>query len=113
MEVVMEVTRNVIQDILPLYLAGEVSADTSALVEDYLKTDLEMAQMVKQAAASEKISPIPVSINKENAMEALEKTNKAIFWRMIGISVLIATIFVCALLPMAALFVLTSSKFMH
>lgn len=35
----MKVTKDVIADLLPLYEAGEVSADTRALVEAFLKAD--------------------------------------------------------------------------
>jgi hypothetical protein len=38
----MTVTKNVIADLLPLYEAGECSADTRALVEHYLKEHPEM-----------------------------------------------------------------------
>jgi hypothetical protein len=36
------ITRNVILDLMPLYEAGELSADTRALVEAYLKEHPEM-----------------------------------------------------------------------
>ena len=39
----MEVTRAVIEDLLPLYLAGEASEDTVALVKSYLETDSQLA----------------------------------------------------------------------
>jgi hypothetical protein len=39
----MEITRNVILDLLPLYLADEVSDDTRLLVEKYLETNPELA----------------------------------------------------------------------
>jgi hypothetical protein len=41
----MNVTRNVILDLLPLYFAGEVSADTKALVDEFLQTDPDFARM--------------------------------------------------------------------
>ena len=41
----MEITRNVIEDLLPLYLADEASADTRMLVGEYLKTDPELADV--------------------------------------------------------------------
>jgi len=50
----MEITRNIILDLLPLYLAGEVSSDTQALVEKFLEDDQELANVAKQLAASEK-----------------------------------------------------------
>jgi len=41
----MTVTRDVILDILPLYFAGQVSADTRALVDDFMKRDPDFARM--------------------------------------------------------------------
>ncbi|GAH31500.1 unnamed protein product, partial [marine sediment metagenome] len=45
----MKITRNVILDLLPLYLADEVSEDTRALIEKYLKTDPQLAKVAKQS----------------------------------------------------------------
>jgi hypothetical protein len=44
----MEVTREVILDLLPLYLAGEASADTQALVKHYLEHDPDLARLARQ-----------------------------------------------------------------
>ncbi len=41
----MTVTRDVVLDLLPLYFAGEVSADTRALVDEFLRTDPDFARM--------------------------------------------------------------------
>jgi predicted anti-sigma-YlaC factor YlaD len=41
----MKVTRNVIYDLLPAYFAGEVSADTRALIEEFLETDPDLRLM--------------------------------------------------------------------
>lgn len=46
-----QVTRDVIGDLLPLYVSGEVSADTKALVEHYLITDPDLARAVAAARA--------------------------------------------------------------
>jgi anti-sigma factor RsiW len=40
----MNVTRNVVLDLVPAYLAGDASADTRALVDEYLATDPELAR---------------------------------------------------------------------
>lgn len=44
----MEITRNVIQDLLPLYLAGEVCPETRALVEEFLARDATLAAEVER-----------------------------------------------------------------
>lgn len=41
----MNVTRDVILDLLPMYFAGQVSADSRALVDEFLRTDPDFARM--------------------------------------------------------------------
>ena len=43
----MNVTREVIVDLLPVYLSGEASPATRSLVEEYMKQDAELAQRVR------------------------------------------------------------------
>lgn len=51
----MTVTREVIQDLLPIYLAGEASADTVALVEEFFQQDPDLARAVETLRAK----PLP------------------------------------------------------
>jgi hypothetical protein len=52
----MNVTREVIKDLLPLYQEGEVSADTRRLVEEYLAGDAELRdQMALSACGPERL----------------------------------------------------------
>ena len=44
----MKVTRDVIYDLLPVYFAGEVSADTRTLIEEFFDTDPEFARMAQR-----------------------------------------------------------------
>jgi anti-sigma factor RsiW len=44
----MKVTRDVIYDLLPGYFAGEVSADTRTLIDEFLATDPEFARMTSR-----------------------------------------------------------------
>jgi hypothetical protein len=53
----MNVTKDVIQDLVVIYMSGEASADTRRLVEEYLAADPEMADRVK---ASQSLA-IPVA----------------------------------------------------
>jgi hypothetical protein len=79
----MEITRNVILDLLPLYLADEVSADTRALVEEYLETDPELANVAKESAARELPEDIPVPLSKEDQMEAYKEAKRLLFRRTV------------------------------
>ena len=74
----MEITRQVILDLLPLYLANEASADTRALIEEYLETDPELADIAKQSAELELTTDIPVPLTKEDKVEAYEEAKRSI-----------------------------------
>lgn len=92
----MEVTRNVIQDLLPLYIAGEVSADTTALVENYLATDPELAVMAQQAAQTG-LSEVPTPLSKETEMEAYKKANRLMVIRTLALAAILSATFLCTL----------------
>jgi anti-sigma factor RsiW len=57
----MNVTRDVIYDLLPAYFSGEASADTRTIVDEFFATDAEFARMAKRfQAAVERSSPADV-----------------------------------------------------
>ena len=68
----MKITRDVITDLLPVYLAGEASPDTRSLVEDYLKEDPEFAKLI--AGQNTPLAQTTINIPKETEMQTLEKT---------------------------------------
>jgi hypothetical protein len=88
----MEISRNVILDLLPLYLADEVSADTRALVEEYLETDPELAEIAKQSSAVELPGDIPVPLTQEDKMKAYKKTRWLLALYVVILAVLIAAV---------------------
>ena len=45
----MKITRDVVSDLLTVYLSGEATSDTRALVEEWLKTDAALARQVDEA----------------------------------------------------------------
>jgi anti-sigma factor RsiW len=47
----MKITRDVMYDLLPAYFAGEVSADTRALIEEFFTTDPEFGRMAERFRA--------------------------------------------------------------
>jgi ferric-dicitrate binding protein FerR (iron transport regulator) len=47
----MTITKSVIVDLWAIYASGEASADTRALVEDYLRGDPELAQQLRHEPA--------------------------------------------------------------
>jgi anti-sigma factor RsiW len=93
----MKITRNVILDLLPIYVANEASEDTRALVESYLLTDPETADIAKEFAKMERAEEVPVSLKKEDAMEAYKEAKRLMFRRTVIIAGLIALGFLCVL----------------
>ena len=85
-----EITRNVALDLLPLYLADEVSPDTRALVEKYLETDPELASIAEQSAAMELPGDIPIPLTKEDQMTAYKEAKRIMLLRTIVIAALIS-----------------------
>ena len=85
-----EITRNVILDLLPLYLAGEVSADTRALVERYLEGDEELATMASQSAAFELSDDAPIPLVQEDKMKAYLQAKRLMFLRTVILAVTIS-----------------------
>ena len=55
----MNVTREVILDLLPVYLSGEASPATRTLVEEYLRQDAELAQRIRVSMADNLARAVP------------------------------------------------------
>lgn len=75
----MKITRDVITDLLPVYLAGEASPDTNALVEEFLAAHPDFAKLVAEQEQS--LTPNSIHIPKETEMQTLEKTKKLLWQR--------------------------------
>jgi hypothetical protein len=69
----MNVTKDVVFDLLPVYAAGEASPDTVKLVEEYLRGDPELARMAQELRAF----PLPEvrgKLRPTHEKEALNRT---------------------------------------
>jgi anti-sigma factor RsiW len=86
----MEVTREVILDLLPLYLAGEASDDSRALIERYLDNDPALAKIAERSAAIDLQEDIPVPLTTEDQMDAYKEAKQQMFWRIIILAVVIS-----------------------
>ncbi len=53
----MNVTRDIVKDLLPLYVAGEGSPDTRALVESFLRGDPELTRLADALRADDIAAP--------------------------------------------------------
>jgi len=79
----MEITRNVIIDLLPLYIEDEASDDTKKLVREYLETDTELAEMAKETADMKLPDNAPVPLTWEDKMDAYKEAKRLMLIRTI------------------------------
>jgi anti-sigma factor RsiW len=89
----MEISRNVILDLLPLYIADEASPESRLLVEEYLETDPELANIAEKLSAAELIEEVPIPITKEHEMEAYQEAKLQQRRYIITLVAIIAVIF--------------------
>lgn len=77
----LKVTREVILDLLPIYLAGEASPASRALVEDYLKRDPELAQRICLQWQDSLASAVPSSLPPDLELQSLRRTRSLLGWQ--------------------------------
>jgi anti-sigma factor RsiW len=68
----MNVTREIVKDLLPMYVAGEVSADSRAAVEAALREDKELARLAE--AMRDGVPATPPSTAPSVDRVALDRT---------------------------------------
>lgn len=76
----MKVTRDVIHDLLPAYLAGEASNDTIALVEEFLRQDPDLVRTVETLRANP-LPDLPIALRPTQEKETLHMTKRLLRWR--------------------------------
>lgn len=71
----MEINKNIILDLLPIYLSNEASEDTKELVERYLADNEDIARIVQIQRESLNISSkIPVPLSRDHQIAAYKKS---------------------------------------
>ena len=55
----MNVTKDIINDLIPLYVANECSADTRALVDEYLQRNPQQAEALRRIMATSVPQAVP------------------------------------------------------
>lgn len=90
-----EITREVILDLLPLYLAGEVNPKTSTIIKEYLASDTELAEIAKEMAKADSLNKVPIPFKKETAMETYQEAKKWMTIRVIGIATIVGMVMMC------------------
>lgn len=75
----MNVTREIVKDLLPLYAAGEACEDSRAAVEEWLRNDPELARLAA-ALADDAPPPLTAGMPQASGKAALAST-KALLQR--------------------------------
>jgi hypothetical protein len=85
-------TRNIIQDLLPLYLAGEVCPETRAAVEEFLSRDATLAaevERLKSDSLKRILGGTTMTLPQDHDAQTLARTRSTIAQRswMIGLAI--------------------------
>jgi len=92
------ITRNIILDLLPLYMANEVSEDTRAFIEKYLETDPKLAKVVRQSLAIETSEDIPLPLSQDDNIKTYKKAKRLIMIHTIILASLISFVLISIIL---------------
>ena len=85
----MDLNRNVIIDLLPLYLADEASPETQTLVKEYLDRDADLAQLARRWKERLPDSP-PAPLSPDAQALAYQQAKRQITNRVITLATIIA-----------------------
>lgn len=72
----MQITRETIQDLLPLYLTEEVSMETRAMIDEYLETDIKLAKIVEKAQLVPQSAEFINSVELDDKMKTFRKAQR-------------------------------------
>ena len=90
----LNVTRDVVADLWPIYESGEATADTRALVDAFLAGDAEFASTLRAAA---KVQTPAVELEPEAKLAALKRTRDLVrgnaWLRGVRLFALVMTVF--------------------
>lgn len=75
----MELTPHIVQDLLPLYLAEEVSMETKAAIDTYLENDVALAKMVEQAKLVPQVAELSQPVEMEDELKTFRKAQRKLF----------------------------------
>ncbi|HEV3344820.1 MAG TPA: hypothetical protein VG125_30870 [Pirellulales bacterium] len=72
----MNVTREVIHDLWPVYASGEASADTRALVQEFLRQDPDLAALLREEEDQGLLRQEVPKLSPDREGQALSKTKR-------------------------------------
>jgi len=94
----MNVSREVITDLFPVYASGEASTDTVSLVDEFFRNDPEFAELIRDEGVLQLHTPIHVAVSPDLERRSLILTKKHL--RVRGVILGLAIFF--SLLPLSS-----------
>ena len=88
----MTVTKDVVIDLLPVYLSGEASADTSRLVEEFLQQDRDLAERVRNQWTKALSAGPPAAIAPDLELRSLRQAHVQIWSQIVLFGVMVAAL---------------------
>lgn len=93
----MNVTRDVIYDLLPSYFAGDASDDSRALIEEFFASDPEFGRMAQRFGALVAERPSSAAIEADRAKMVFHRARARVKLRLAGTIWAVASVFPFAL----------------
>ena len=72
----MNITRDVVTDLWPLYVSGDASEDTRRLIEEFLNNDQEFAKLIRESSEDSLRMDVLPPLRRERELETLRTTKR-------------------------------------
>ncbi len=86
----MNVSKSVILDLLPVYLAGDASPETRALVEDHLRQDPDLAARTREKWTQALGASPPSAVPQDLELRSLRRTHGRIWLQILLFGLMLA-----------------------
>ena len=94
------VSRNIIIDLLPVYIAGEASEESRDLVEEFARNDPKIARLIRTGTLEPAVIPPKMSIPDDLEMKTMERIRRSIRRQMWYVALATASILMVPLVAM-------------
>jgi hypothetical protein len=94
------IPRNVILDLLPVYIAGEASKESRALIEEFAQNDPQIARLIKSRNLEPGSIPADISPPEDLEMKTMKRIRSSIRRQMWYVSLATASILLVPLVAM-------------
>jgi VIT1/CCC1 family predicted Fe2+/Mn2+ transporter len=96
----VSVPRNVILDLLPAYLAGEASAESRAIIEEFAKSDPQIARIIRTRTLDPETISQKLAAPDSLEMKTMKRVRRSIRRQMLYVAVATASVLMVPLLAM-------------